>query len=114
MSVSLNPRKILQLEGLQEDLRVQFRHMQQDWDNLKADIDDEIVFNEVVERAIRKLKKKILEALSLSCNEKADKLLDLNSFGDKIPSQGLKAMLKLVPAGEAENPGFLFRRIFLW
>ena len=60
-----------------------------------------------------KLKKRILEVLSLSCNEKADKLLDLNGFGDKTPSQGLQAMLKLVPATEAENPGFLFRRIFL-
>ena len=60
-----------------------------------------------------KLKQRILEALSLSCNEKADKLLDLNGFGDKTPSQGLQAMLKLVPATEADNPGFLFRRIFL-
>ena len=34
-----------------------------------------------------KLKKRILEALSLSCNKKADKLLDLNGSGDKIPSQ---------------------------
>ena len=59
------------------------------------------------------LKRRILEALSLSCNEKADKLLDLNGFGDKIPSQGLQAMLKLVPEAEAEKPGFLFRRIFL-
>ena len=60
-----------------------------------------------------KLKKRILEVLSLSCNEKADKLLDLNGFGDKTPCQGLQAMLKLVPATEAQNPGFLFRRIFL-
>ena len=60
-----------------------------------------------------KLKQRILEVLSLSCNEKADKLLDLNGFGDKTPSQGLQAMLKLVPATEAQNPGFLFRRIFL-
>ena len=50
-----------------------------------------------------KLKKRILEVLSLSCNEKADKLLDLNGFGDKT-SQGLQAMLKLVPAAEAGNP----------
>ena len=60
-----------------------------------------------------RLKSRILEVLSLSCNEKADKLLDLNGFGDKTPSQGLQAMLKLVPAEEAGNPGFLFRRIFL-
>ena len=60
-----------------------------------------------------KLKGRILEALSLSTNEKADKLIAMNGFGDKIPSQGLQAMLKLVPEGEAENPGFLFRRFFL-
>ena len=60
-----------------------------------------------------KLKGRILEALSLSTNEKADKLLAMNGFGDKIPSQGLQAMLKLVSEGEAENPGFLFRRVFL-
>jgi hypothetical protein len=51
--------------------------------------------------------------LSLSTNKKADKLLNLNSFEDKIPSQGLQAMLKLVPEAEVENPGFLFRLIFL-
>ncbi len=75
-------------------------------DILKADQKEE-------DRPYDKLKKRILEVLSLSVNEKADKLLDLNGFGDKIPSQGLQAMLKLVPAAEAENPGFLFRRIFL-
>ena len=58
-----------------------------------------------------KLKGRILEALSLSTNEKADKLMI--GFGDKIPSQGLQAMLKLVLEGEAENPGFLFQRFFL-
>ncbi len=65
------------------------------------------------ERPYAKLKARILEVLSLSCNEKADKLLDMNGFGDKTPSQGLQAMLKLVPAAEAGSPGFLFRRIFL-
>ena len=47
------------------------------------------------------------------CNKKVEKLLDLNGFGDNIPSQGLQAMLILVPEVEAENPGFLFRQIFL-
>ena len=75
-------------------------------DIIKADQKEE-------DKPYDKLKKRILEALSLSVNEKADKLLDLNGFGDKIPSQGLQAMLRLVPAEEAENPGFLFRRIFL-
>ena len=37
-----------------------------------------------------KLKKRILEALSFSTNKKADRLIAMNSFGDKIPSQGLK------------------------
>ena len=189
-SVGLNPRKVLQLEGLQEDLRDQFKRMQQDWDNAKADIANDIVFDEVeamvntAEEAVgtalykserlleemerlaqtstaragttssvkavklpvfwteepeiwfsqaeanfrsknvttevskfnnvvahldaqtaalasdivkadpreednpyAKLKKRILEALSLSCNKKADKLLDLNGSGDKIRSQ---------------------------
>ena len=49
----------------------------------------------------------------MSVNKKADKLLDLKGFGDKIPSQDLQAMLKLVPVTEAENPGFLFRQFFL-
>ena len=48
-----------------------------------------------------KLKGRILEALSLSTNEKADKLIAMNGFGDKIPSQGLQAMLKLVPEGKS-------------
>ena len=37
-----------------------------------------------------KLKKRILEALSFSTNKKADRLIAMNGFGDKIPSQGLK------------------------
>ena len=75
-------------------------------DIIKADQKEE-------DKPYDKLKKRILEVLSLSVNEKADKLLDLKGFGDKIPSQGLQAMLRLVPVAEAENPGFLFRRIFL-
>ena len=65
------------------------------------------------ENPYTKLKTRILEALSLSTNEKADKLIAMSGFGDKIPSQGLQAMLKWVPEDEAEKPGFLFRRIFL-
>ena len=65
------------------------------------------------ENPYTKLKTRILEALSLSTNEKADKLIAMSGFGDKIPSQGLQAMLKLVPEDEAEKPGFLFRRFFL-
>ena len=65
------------------------------------------------ENPYTKLKTRILEALSLSTDEKADKLIAMSGFGDKNPSQGLQAMLKLVPEEEAENPGFLFRRFFL-
>ena len=44
-------------------------------------------------------------------DEKADRLLEWNGLGDKTPSQCLASMLQLVPHGQ--NPGFLFRRVFL-
>jgi hypothetical protein len=46
-SVGLNPRKVLQFENLQEALRDQFKRMERD--NLKGDIENDIVFDEVEE-----------------------------------------------------------------
>jgi hypothetical protein len=47
VTVSLNPRKILQLETLQTDLRDQFRGMETAWDNMKDDPTNESIFDEV-------------------------------------------------------------------
>ena len=43
----------------------------------------------------------------------ADRILDMSGPGDKKPSQALNSMLLLVPQGEAQDPGFLFRQVFL-
>ena len=37
----------------------------------------------------------------------------MGGLGDRTPSQCLNNMLLLVPEAEAQDPGFLFRRIFL-
>ena len=59
------------------------------------------------------LKNRLTKAYALSDSEKADRILDMGGLGDKTPSQALNSMLLLVPQGEAQNPGFLFRQIFL-
>ena len=59
-----------------------------------------------------KLKARLTGALTLSNDERADRLLDMNGLGDRTPSQALQDMFKLVPDG-LEDPGFLFRRLFL-
>ena len=57
------------------------------------------------------LKARLTEAFEITDDEKADRLLDMNGLGDKTPSQCLTVMLNLVPRGQ--EPGFLFRKIFL-
>ena len=59
------------------------------------------------------LKNRLTKAFALSDSEKADRILDMNGLGDKTPSQCLSSMLLLVPQAEAQDPGFLFRQVFL-
>ena len=58
-----------------------------------------------------KLKKRLTGVCAISEHKKATRLLDMNGLGDKTPSQCLSAMIMLVPEGQ--EPGFLFRKIFL-
>ena len=51
--------------------------------------------------------------LNLTDSEKAERLISMNGFGDKTPTQGLREMLKLMLDNEKENPGSLFRQLFL-
>ena len=57
------------------------------------------------------LKARLTGVYTLKDREKAGKILDMDSMGDKTPSQMLTVMLNLVL--EAEEPGFLFREVFL-
>ena len=57
------------------------------------------------------LKNRLTGVFAITDDEKADRILDMNGLGDQTPSQCLTSMLNLVPKGE--NPGFLFRKVFL-
>ena len=65
------------------------------------------------EEPYKALKNRLTKAFAISDRERAAKLLDMNGLGDKTPSQCLTTMLNLVPDAEAQDPGFLFREIFL-
>ena len=65
------------------------------------------------EEPYKALKNRLTKAYAISDRERASKLLDMNGLGDKTPSQCLTTMLNLVPDAEAQDPGFLFREIFL-
>ena len=62
--------------------------------------------------AYETLKKRLTDTFALTEREKAAKILDCSVLGDCSPSQVLNNLLLYVPTGE--NPGFLFREIFLW
>ena len=59
------------------------------------------------------LKNRLKKAYELTNDERADRIIDMGGLGDRTPSQCLNNMLLLVPEAEAQDPGFLFRRIFL-
>ena len=59
------------------------------------------------------LKNRLTKAYALSESEMADRILDMNGIGDNTPSQCLADMLLLVPQRQAQDPGYLFRQIFL-
>ena len=66
-TISLNPRKTLQLETLQRDLRDQFRGMETAWDNMKDEIEDESFYDEL-KAVITEAKEGVSKAL-LHSNE---------------------------------------------
>ena len=59
------------------------------------------------------LKNRLKKAYELTNDERADRIIDMGGLRDRTPSQCLNNMLLLVPEAEAQDPGFLFRRIFL-
>ena len=59
------------------------------------------------------LKARLSKAFALSDSEKVGRILDMTGLGDRTPSQCLSDMLQLVPEAEAQDPGSLFREIFL-
>ena len=61
--------------------------------------------------AYEALKTRLTGAYAITDDEKAARLLDMTGLGDQTPSQCMSGMLRLVPTGQ--DPGFLFRKIFL-
>ena len=57
------------------------------------------------------LKQKLTKTFSMTKSEKASRIIKMDGLGDRTPSQCLVTMLNLVP--EDEEPGFLFRELFL-
>ena len=57
------------------------------------------------------LKNRLLETYELQPRERAARVIDANGLGDRTPTQWLNKMLPVVPSGE--EPGFLFRELFL-
>ena len=65
------------------------------------------------ENPFTSLKNRLTKAYELTNDERADRIIDMVGLGDRTPSQCLNSMMLLVPEAEAQDPGFLFRRIFL-
>ena len=59
------------------------------------------------------LKNRLTKAYALTDDERADRIIDMGGLGDRTPSECLNSMLLLVPEAQANDPGFLFRRLFL-
>ena len=59
------------------------------------------------------LKAHLLQEYTLSESERAAALLDMPGLGDMKPSHLLTKMLALLPDKEAEQPGIIFRELFL-
>ena len=57
------------------------------------------------------LKDRLTKAYTITKNEKASRIIDMDGLGDRTPSQCMATMLNLVPTGE--EPGFLFQEHFL-
>ena len=55
---------------------------------------------------------RLTKAYAITNSVKAKKLLNMTCLGDQTPSKCLTNMLMLVPRGQ--DPGFLFRQLFLW
>ena len=102
-SVGLNPRKVLQLENLQEALRDQFKRMERDWDNLKHDIENDIVFDEV-EEIVNTSKGAVNTALSESEEFLEEKSVQISDTGAS-PAGTTSLPVKAVQA--VKLPAFL-------
>ena len=71
----------------------------------------DIIQEPPVDEPYTTLKKRLTGAFTISDDEKAARLLDMNGLGDKTPSKCLSTMLMLAPDGQ--EPGFLLQKIFL-
>ena len=91
--------------------KTKYAHVVSMLDSKSAEFAMDIIENPPEEDPYKVLKTRLTGAYAISDDEKAARLLDMDGLGDKTPSQCLSAMLMLVPDGE--QPGFLFRKIFL-
>ena len=91
--------------------KTKYSHIVSMLDSKAAEFAMDIIENPPAEDPYKVLKARLTGAYSISDDEKAERLLDMNGLGDKTPSQCMSSMLMLVPEGQ--DPGFLFRKIFL-
>ena len=91
--------------------QTRYAHVVSMLDSKSAEFAMDIIENPPPDEPYTTLKKRLTGAFAISDDEKAAKLLEMDGLGDKTPSQCLSAMLMLVPDGQ--EPGFLFRKIFL-
>ena len=90
--------------------KTKFAHVLTMLDSSTAEYVMDIIRNPP-EDSYEALKTRLTGAYAISEDERAERLLNMNGLGDKTPSQCLSKMLMLVPDGQ--DPGFLFRRLFL-
>ena len=91
--------------------KTKYEHMITMLDSKTAELAMDIIGNPSDKDAYRALKTRLNCAFALSDDKKAKRILNMDELGDRTPSQCLSNMLTLVPEGQ--DPGFLFRRIFL-
>ena len=91
--------------------QTRFAHVVSMLDSKSAEFAMDIIENPPPDDPYITLKKRLTGAFTISDDEKAARLLEMDGLGDKTPAQCLSAMLMLVPDGQ--EPGFLFRKVFL-
>ena len=98
------------LRGITQD-KTKFAHVMTMLDSSTAEHVMDVIQNPPENDSYGTLKTRLTGAYAITEDERAERLLNMNGLGDKTPSQCLSSMLMLVPSGQ--EPGFLFRRIFL-
>ena len=91
--------------------QTKFAHVMTMLDSKTAEYAMDIIWAPPENDAYGALKARLTGAYAFSEDERAERLLNMSGLGDKTPSQCLSSMLMLVPDGQ--EPGFLFRRLFM-